>query len=218
MAFKAGTMCLPCVVVDMREGLKASPLKRMTASCSPRASDSALSSFIRVTKRAMPPTGSLERGSTLYTSLKCKMVILFDFSPPAVSATQRPLLEAATSFCLAERVQQCRISPLSRRYRSAESRKVAVSQASVQAKSGPETRRVPIHQPSTSGFSIHCSKMCCGTPLDSSKRPSGSSSRRHPVHNMRSLSASSAPAEKCTALSVVVGCWLSPHSCQWWKS
>jgi len=65
ISFRAGTMCLPLVVVDVIEGLNASPLKSTTASSSPLATASALSCRTLVTKRAMPPTGSFARGSTL---------------------------------------------------------------------------------------------------------------------------------------------------------
>jgi len=54
----------------LREGEKTSPLKRIsgwTWEYDLRA----------VLKRAAPPTGSLSVDSTLYTSLKCRMVIVF---------------------------------------------------------------------------------------------------------------------------------------------
>mmetsp|Transcript_97377 Transcript_97377/g.275921 ORF Transcript_97377/g.275921 Transcript_97377/m.275921 type:complete len:239 (+) Transcript_97377:31-747(+) len=214
IVFSAGTMCCPMVTVDVREGLKASPLKRTTASPSPRSTDSLFSSWTRVTKRARPPTGSLSRGSTLYTSLKWRIVIRFVARPSCFWPGASSRIDCDLAGAPTRTVQGSVRPPPWRTWRTAESRRHAVSQSSLQEKTRPFLDSCPTHQPSTSMFSIHAVMVASGTPLASRSRPSGSSVSPTPVHSIRSRSPSSGPPDACTQLFMVLGSSSSPSDFQ----
>mmetsp|Transcript_65354 Transcript_65354/g.188021 ORF Transcript_65354/g.188021 Transcript_65354/m.188021 type:complete len:203 (-) Transcript_65354:119-727(-) len=201
-------MCSPLVVVEVNDGLKASPLNNTMASSSPRASDSSLSSRMRVTKRAIPPTGSLTRGSTLYTSLKWRIVIrcggaLIPFvamtaGTPVASAASTPAATAGLKGLARARIgQQSRAPVVFRPAKdSAALQNCSESQSAVQSNRGPvRVSRDPTGQFSTSALSSHASSMGRGIPLASKLRASGSPESSAPAHNMRSRNASKGPAD-----------------------
>mmetsp|Transcript_44806 Transcript_44806/g.124949 ORF Transcript_44806/g.124949 Transcript_44806/m.124949 type:complete len:221 (-) Transcript_44806:112-774(-) len=217
MAFSAGTMCLPKVVVDVIEGLNASPLNSTTASSSPRATDSALSSRTRVTKRATPPTGSFSLGATLYTSLKWRMVIALGLCEPCSDGVEHLCSASRTTSTrgTVRSVNSAGGMPALCTNLTADSRNTAVSVSSVQSKMGPPWLRRPSGQRSTPGLPIQSSTVPGGTPAASRLRPRGSCSSLAPVHSSLSRSASRGPADACTALFIVEGIPSRPSASQW---
>ncbi len=87
-----GTMWRPRVTEARTEGEKQSPLKTISGF------PSAPILFMKVAKRAAPPTGSLERDSTSYTSLKC--TILKTFSESDILCLAVASSRTESDFCL----------------------------------------------------------------------------------------------------------------------